>query len=313
MKRIFLILGLVFLVAGCGQKKDAGHAESGHHDEHQEAEVVHLSQASQKLIGLEMAEAKKAPLHTTIDVVGEIAQETENVAHVTAPEAGRLKAYLVGLGEVVEADTPLLTIETKAGAELEVQSPKHGIVLAEYLKPGDRVDNLTSILTVADPDMLRASFNVYEKDLAGIKMGQKVAVSSVAYPDKKFEGEIVFISPAVDPNTRTVKIRVNVSNEEHLLKFGMFVTGKIQVPVSEETLVIPDEAVQEVKGQSVVFIPDVDEPDEFMVRPIRIGRKTQELVEVMDGLEEGDKVAGKGSYYLKSELLKGELEEGHAH
>jgi cobalt-zinc-cadmium efflux system membrane fusion protein len=128
-----------------------------------------------------------------------------------------------------------------------------------------------------------------------------------------FEGEIVFISPAVDPNTRTVKIRVNVKNEEHLLKFGMFVSGKIQVPVSDETLVLPEEAIQEIEGQKVVFVPAPDEVDEFLVRPVRTGQKTKEIVEILDGLSEGDKVAGRGSYYLKSELLKGELEEGHAH
>jgi Cu(I)/Ag(I) efflux system membrane fusion protein len=168
-------------------------------------------------------------------------------------------------------------------------------------------------MTIANPDILRASFNVYEKDLAGIKLGQKVLVKSIAYPDRIFEGEIVFISPAVDENTRAIKIRVDVKNEEHLLKFGMFVTGDIVVPVSEPVLTIPEVAIQEIEDVPVVFVPSKEEKDEFNVQKVKPGQTVEEQVEILSGLSEGEEIVGKGSFYLKSELLKGELEEGHAH
>jgi len=309
MNRIIFIFSIVLLLSGCGSKEQ--HEE---HDTHgkEEMEVVPMSKESQDLIGLEFVTAGKRPLQTTIEVTGEIAQETEQVVHVTAPEAGRLKSFLIGLGEVVEEGTPVCIIETRTGENVEIQAPGHGIILAQYVKEGDSVDTLTSILTIADPDVLRVSFNVYEKDLAGIKMGQKVNVYSAAYPGKAFEGGIVFISPRVDEKTRTIKIRVDVKNEEHLLKFGMFVTGKILVPLSEEALLVPDRAVQMIEGKPVVFIPH-EEGDEFLVREIKTGRKTGEWIEVLDGVTEGERLVGKGSFYVKSEHLKGELSEGHAH
>ena len=192
-------------------------------------------------------------------------------------------------------------------------SPGHGIVLAQYAKEGDLVDTLTSIMTIANPDLLRTSFNVYEKDLAGIEVGQKVLVKTIAYPNKEFEGEIGFISPSVDEKTRAVKIRVNVKNEEHLLKFGMFVTGEILVPISEEVLTLPHSAIQTIEGKSVVFVPKKDEANEFVMKEVPLGRRTADQIEILSGPAEGEEVVGKGSFYLKSELLKGELEEGHAH
>ena len=301
---LVLCLGLALLPgSGCETRKGEPQEEPG---------VVRLKEESQKIIGLEFVTTERRKLESAIEVVGEIAKETENTVHLTSPESGTLKSYLRSLGETVEKGTPVCVIETKAGQPVEIPSPGHGIVLAQYLKPGDPVDPLTSILTLADPDLLRASFNVYEKDLAGIETGQKVWVKSIAYPEKEFEGKILFISPSVDEKTRTIKIRVDVKNEEHLLKFGMFVTGEILVSVSEEVITLSEEAVQQVEGKSAVFIPLEGKRDEFVIKEVRVGRKAGERTEIIAGLSEGDRVAGKGSFYLKSELLKGNLEEGHA-
>lgn len=315
MIRIFLLCLMISMLPGCGGCGKPAEKHKSEHEEHQEEGdvVVHLKEVSQKMVGVEFVKVEKQPMFSSLKVSGEIAQETEHVAHVTPPQPGILKSHLKQIGETVDKGTPLCAIQTKTGETLEIPSPGHGIVLAQYLKPGDKVDTLTSIMTIADPDILRVSFNIYEKDVAGIKMGQKVIVESVAYPNKEFDGKIVFISPAVDVETRTIKIRVDVMNEDHLLKFGMFVTGKILAPISDETLILPPEAIQEVKGRNVVFVPKEGEVDEFLVKEVKTGLASEGKVQILMGLEEGQKVAGKGSFYLKSELLKGELEEGHAH
>lgn len=314
MKPGFFSLFLLFpLLFGCGQQSHTGEGEE-HHDHHgEEKDVVHLSEESQRMIELELTTVRKEKLISSIELAGQLAQETENVTHVTSPGPGILKTFLKQTGEVVEKGTPLCIVQTKTGEEIQIPSVSHGIILAQYVREKDSVDSLTSILTIADPDKLRASFNVYEKDLAGIRLGQEVLVETIAYPGRQFKGPIVFISPAVDEKTRTIKIRADVGNEEHLLKFGMFVTGKIFVPISDEVLVIPPEAVQEIKGTQVVFMPQPGEKSEFLVKQVLLGRKTEKQIEVLNGLSEGGSIVGKGSFYLKSELLKGELEEGHAH
>ncbi len=291
---------------GCGCKKQQAPAKE---ELSQEQEAVRMKEESQKLIGLEVIAVQKAPLQSAIELVGEIATETENVMHITSSEAGTLQKYIAQLGDTVEKGNPLCVIQRKAGEPLEISSPNHGIVLAQYLKSGDSVDILTSIMTIANPDLLRASFSVYEKDLAGIKIGQEVHVKSIAYPGKDFSGKISFISPAVDEKTRTIKIRVDVSNEEHLLKFGMFVTGEIVVPVSEPVLVLPEIAIQNIKGKTVIFVPDTQNKEKFLIKEVQTGRKGTEQIEIVQGISEETQVVGKGSFHLKAELLKGELEE----
>lgn len=299
------------MLSGCGGCTKSHDKQEGEH--HEEEGTVHLKEESQKMIDLKLVTVEKKPLFSSLKVVGEIAAETENVSHVTSSENGVFQSHLCNIGDVVEKGTPICVIQTKTGETRQIESPSHGIVLAQYVKPGDSVDSLTSIMTIANPDVLRASFNVYEKDLAGLKLGQKVVVESVAYPDKQFEGELVFISPSVDTETRAIKIRVNIKNEEHLLKFGMFVTGKILAPISDDVLLLPLEAVQEVKGTNVVFVPKPDEKGEFIVKEIKTGRTSEDVVQIIMGLNEGEQVVENGSFYLKAELLKGELEEGHAH
>src|SRR3989338_3396519 len=307
MKRFFAAVLAAFLLTGCSKGAPEVSKEPPESDNHET--VVHLKGESQKLIALQIVEAEEKPLYSTIEVSGEIASETEDVAHITSPASGILKLLKVEVGQVVEKGTALCIVESRDGKDIEIPSPSHGIVLAWYMKAGETVDPVNSLLTVANPDLLRASFSVYEKDIAGLKIGQQVLVRSLSYPETDFEGKIAFISPQVDPHSRTVKIRADVKNEEHLIKFGMFVTGKILVPIAEKAIVIPVESVQEINGQSVIFVPNGDEPDKFKIIPIKIGRKTDTALEVLEGIKGGEKLAGKGSYYLKAELQKGELEE----
>jgi multidrug efflux pump subunit AcrA (membrane-fusion protein) len=297
----------MLLLAGCGCQQKPPHSEEGHHDHE---EVVHVKEASQKMIGLEWMTARKKTFVSSLEVTGEIAKETERMVHVVSPEPGFLKSYLANLGDTVEKGTPLCKVETKAGALLEIPSTGHGIIFAQYLKPGDAVDALTSIMTVADPDLLRASLNVYEKDLAGIKLGQKVLIESVAYPEKKFDGTLVYISPSVDEKTRTIKIRVDVANQEHLLKFGMFVTGRILMESAEQYYVIPLRAVHFVNGKRVVFVKIGD--NEFQAREVKVAEESKEEAAVREGLCEGDSVVVKESFLLKSELLKSKMGAGCA-
>lgn len=293
---------------------EPAHKEHTEH-EHEEGEhaSIHLEDESQNIIGLKIIKAKRMPLLSKINVVGDIAQDTENVKHITAPDTGTLKSMNVHVGDVVEKGTLLAQMTTRDGQDIPIVSPSHGIIMAKYARDGESLNLISSILTIADPDVLRASFNVYEKDLLGVNPGLKVIVKSMAYPEKTFDGEIVFVSPQVDSKTRAIRVRANIKNEEHLLKFGMFVSGEILVPVSDDTIVLPEEALQEVKGKTVIFVPDPKDHHQFQMQEIRVGRRTSGFVEILEGIKENEDVVSVGSYYLKSELLKGELGHGHAH
>lgn len=316
MRHLIIILFMAAALQGCGgdpHEKHVGHDDHDDHDTHaEESGVVHIKPEFQTMINLQFETATKGQLTSSMEVVGELAQETDQVVHVTSNREGVLETYWVDLGATVEVDTPLCQLRSKEGETITLKAQGHGTVLAKYLKVGDRVDTLTSIMTIADPDLMRAGFDIYERDLSKVTLGQSVRVKSAAYPDKVFEGKIVFISPRVDSKSRTIKIRVDVENEEHLLKFGMFVTGEIQVPTDKEVLFVPGKAIQQINSETVVFVP-ADEEDEFLVREVKIGREINGKVEVLSGLSAGDRIVSEGSFYLKSELLKGEFGDGHNH
>lgn len=308
-RALFLITSLIF--SGCGEKPEDVHKHVEHVD-HEKQQIVHMQPEFQEMIRLKLEPVVRQKRTGLMDVVGELAQETDRVEHVTSEREGVLEAYLVELGATVDAGTALCRLRLKDGSTHEVKAESHGTVLAKYLELGDRVDILTSLMTIADPDVMRAGFDIYERDLAKVALGQSVRVKSAAYPGQVFNGRVVFISPRVDTRTRTVKIRVDIENEEHLLKFGMFVTGEIEIATMEEGLYVPENAVQRLEDGNVVFLPG-DDGDEFEIREVRTGVRAGGSIEILEGLAEGDRVVSAGSFYLKSELLKGEFGDGHNH
>lgn len=293
----FLLIPL--LVIGCGEKKHEAPTEP-------KVPVVVMKKETQESVGLKTAKVEKRKLVSFLEVYGSIAQDTENTVHVAPKEKCVLKKLKVAVGQTVDEKTPIAVIETPSG-EQDILSPCHGIVISQYVKEGDSMDPLTSVVTIANPDVMRASFDVYEKDLSKIQLAQKVQVTTAAYPDKVFEGKVVFISPRVDESTRTIKIRVDVENEEHFLKFGMFVNGKILRESEEVFLIVPRAAIQNMEQGDTVFV--VKNEETFEVRAVETGIQTDTESVIATGLSEGEMIVTQGSFVLKSELLKSDFGE----
>lgn len=302
-KELAVIFLLPFLAVGCTKSN----AEVNSERSEAEKNTVKFSRDLQQSSGVVTVAARNEKLVATLEVYGSISQDTDKSAHVTAKDQGVLETLKVEPGAIVEAGSLIAVIRTTSGEKKDLLSPSRGIVLALYSKEGDTVDSISSILTIADPSLLRASFDIYEKDAAFIAIGQLVKVTAVAFPSKEFAGQIVFISPRVDEETRTIKIRVDVENKEYLLKYGMFVTGDIQKPSEKEAILVPLESVHELEGKNVVFVKKDDEL--FEVRKVKTGGRNSSDIEILEGVAPNEEIVSKGSFYLKSELLKDTLGE----
>ena len=303
-KDIVLIIAGLLILSGCGKTN----AQTETAEENAETKTeVHFTKELQTSVGLTTVKLEKRKLVESIEVYGTIAQDTESTVHVTPDKPGVLKFFSVAVGDTVDERTPLCVMAGDGGDSHEISSPCHGVVIAIYAKPGDRIDNVSSILTIANPDLLKASFDIYEKDLSFVKLEQAVKVKTTAYPDKEFSGKLAFISPRIDETTRTVKIRVDVENKEHLLKFGMFVAGRVEKESENEAVIVPLESIQNLEDKEVVFVKIAD--DRFEARDVKTGQKSDSETEVLEGLSSGDEVVVKGAFTLKSELLKDTLGE----
>jgi len=207
------------------------------------------------------------------------------------------------LGESLRDDTSLHGI---VSPELTVHSPIAGTVTRLEVSRGEVVDRLQTLLVVSDLTSLWVWLDVYEKDLAGIRKGQTVDITAEAIPGETFQGTIDFIGE-VEPQTRAARVRVRLNNPGERLLPGMFVRATVAVPAARKALVVPREAVQDVEGRSVVFMEKGT--GRFEPVPVTVAGAFDGQVEIAKGLKEGDRIAARGAFTLKGELLKDELGE----
>jgi cobalt-zinc-cadmium efflux system membrane fusion protein len=195
---------------------------------------------------------------------------------------------------------------------LPVASPVGGVVIEKAVTQGEVVNPDKTLFLVADLSTLWVVIDVYEKDMSRLRVGTGVHVSVTAFPDKVFKGKISYIADVVDEKTRTEKARVTIDNTGGMLKPGMFASVLVEARNvgSARLIAVPEEAVQ-IEGVARYVFVRISH-DKFKRTDIEVGRTLGKSLEVTAGLKEGEVVAVKGAFILKSELKKGEL-EGDAH
>lgn len=201
------------------------------------------------------------------------------------------------------------------GGQYALTAPYQGVVVARHATLGEVAGSTDQLFTVADLDRLWIELDIYERDLSRVRRGQTVEITTAAYPGRVFPGEIAYVGEILDPASRTVRLRVELPNPDRALRPGMFATANIHVDRSgASVVVIPAEAVQQVEGRTVVFVPG-DHAGEFEVQPIEVGEPADGgRIIVLSGLEAGDQVVGPGAFALRSELARAEIgEAGHGH
>ncbi len=195
-------------------------------------------------------------------------------------------------------------------ASLMVPAPISGTITEKHAIVGELSDPSKSLFTVVDLSSIWVVVDIYEKDLAKVRTGQRATVTVDAYPDVKLTGHVTYIADVLDAATRTLKVRVEVPNPGRMLKPEMFARVELAPSASAVmTLAVPEDAIQEIDGKKVIFVAD-DRGEVFRPETVETGRFSGGQVEIISGLREGQRYAGKGSFILKSELKKGELEGG---
>jgi cobalt-zinc-cadmium efflux system membrane fusion protein len=201
------------------------------------------------------------------------------------------------------------------GARYALTAPFAGVVVARDASLGEMASPADQLFTVANLERLWIELDIYERDLGVVAIGQAVDVSTAAYPRQLFPGTISYVGDIMDPEKRTVRARVELPNPAGLLKPGMFATALIQVGGQGlATAAVAQEAVQEVDGQTVVFIPG-SLPGEFRPQAVQVGDAAGDgRVLILSGIAAGDRIVTEGAFMLRSELAEGEIgEAGHGH
>lgn len=193
-------------------------------------------------------------------------------------------------------------------ARYRLRSPIDGVVVEKHLVLGESVDASTGVFVVADLSTVQVKFSVWPADLARVRTGMPVRFR-VDGVEGLGEGRVDYLSPLAREKTRTAEGRVHVPNQEGRWRPGLFGTVRVVIEEAEVPLALPSEAVVRHEGGDVVFVEE--EERSYEARPVRIGRRDGERVEVLEGVEAGDKVVVKNAFILKAEL--GKAAGGHDH
>lgn len=216
--------------------------------------------------------------------------------------AQKQKLILLGLPEQrVDA----LKSAKQINAELAIVAPISGTITSRSANQGEVVEANKELLRVTDLSGVWVVGQVYEKDLSKIRVGSGASITTDAYAGKIFRGQISYIDPRLDPNTRTAQVRVELANPQQELKLGMYVNiAFATITGSENTVpVVPTAAVQNINNQQIVFVA-TDKPNAFILRRVRLGAETNGRYAVLEGLNVGDRVVTEGSFLLRAEWLK---------
>ncbi|MFN2415380.1 MAG: efflux RND transporter periplasmic adaptor subunit [Pyrinomonadaceae bacterium] len=193
----------------------------------------------------------------------------------------------------------------QVSSEVALAAPAGGTIISRAANPGEVVEANKEILRVADLSNVWVVAQVFEKDLARVRVGSGASVTSEAYAGRVFRGRVTYVDPQLDPATRTAQVRVEGANPAQALKLGMYVgVGFGALGTAEATApTVPASAVQTVGGRTVVFLATPD-PNTYVMRPVRVGAEAGGRYPVLEGLFVGDRVVTSGSFMLRAEWLK---------
>jgi cobalt-zinc-cadmium efflux system membrane fusion protein len=205
-----------------------------------------------------------------------------------------------------DEDVRQLNKKRSIRSHVPILAPFTGRVIARNLAKGEVVETHKQLFIVADLSTVWVVANIPEKDIAFIRRyadaDKPVEIFLAAYPNEVFHGKIAHIGDVLDPATRTMRLRIETPNPDGHLLPEMFATLRIYSDPEPNVLTIPLTAVQQDKGETIVFV-QLD-PEHYARRAVKIESERGEVVKVLDGLREQDRVVVQGAFVLKSELLK---------
>lgn len=197
-----------------------------------------------------------------------------------------------------------------------LRSPLDGVVVARKVVAGEVVETSTTLFSVADVRRMWLTLDVRHDEAKYLSLGQAVLFRpSDSKDEPEINGALAWISTAADEQTRTVKVRVDLPNDDGKLRANTFGAGRIVLRNEPQAVVVPSEAVHSDGDCSVVFVRDKNFLQEgalkfFHIRKVRLGVKDGDTTEIIAGVLPGEVIASKNSVVLEAQLLKSNLGAG---
>jgi cobalt-zinc-cadmium efflux system membrane fusion protein len=249
---------------------------------------------------LKLARISETRKHALYDIKGgSLADWQQAQAELAAAET-TLSAVRSRLRILGYADTQIDQLATAEHFEpaTNILAPIRGVIVDRQVGPGQYAQSgaATPVYTIADLSSVWLLANVREADAARVQRGQTVEVHVLAYPERIFSAHVVYVAPTIDANTHRLTVRAVIDNSDGALKPEMFANFVIQTSQAAQSPAVPEGAVIYEGEAAHVWVLQSD--NAIAIRPIRVGRTNDGFVEVLEGLQSGDRVVTKGSLFI---------------
>jgi cobalt-zinc-cadmium efflux system membrane fusion protein len=251
------------------------------------------AQAALTKVDADLARTTELFEHQAVAHKDMLAAQNDQAQARAALETARAARY--------QARRKLELLDLKPGGDarqvVQVRAPISGKVLEVNVAPGEyRNDTGTPLMTIADLSRVWISSEVPEAAIRLIHVGERVTITMVAYPGEEFEGRVARIADVLDPQTRTVKVYVDMANPRGRFRPEMFVTMR-HAGASRPTPVLPVGAIVQEYGRAIVFLERA--PGRFARREVAVGPRAGDVLPVLSGVQAGDRIVVDGGVLLK--------------
>lgn len=323
MKRVFL--PLLLSTAACAWAQGHKHP----HDEAPTAQSpapasgpVRLTKVMVENLGLETAEVELRPMEKTFPALGSIDPEPGKVAAIASRVAGRVTKLTVHDGQRVKTGEVLLEVESRVVADppprLTFKAPMDSVVLETSVVLGGAVEPDRNLITLIDLSEVDVVAQVFETQIGAVKIGQRVRIKALAYPDLTFVGKVKSTAASLERGGGTLRVFVHAANPEGKLLPGMRAQLTFVVEETEAAVVVPRSAVLGEAGDLFVYRQIMTAPFAYERTAVVVGNRDDRFVEIIEGVLPGDRVVTRGNYQLQyvgggGGSQKIEDDHGHSH
>lgn len=233
-----------------------------------------------------------------IDTRAQLAQSQVADARRYADQLVDAARQRLALWDLPADQIAMLEETRKPQRTMVFRSPVSGFVIEKAAMQGMHVTPGTSLYTVADLSRVWVEADVYESELALVRVGTPATVTVDAYPGERFQGRVIYIYPYADERTRTVKVRFELPNPGTRLKPGLYANIELATALGSG-LVIPANALLDSGAEQIVFVAEGD--GYFEPRSVQVGHRLGDDVQILAGLEAGERVASGAAFLIDSE------------
>lgn len=266
-----------------------------------------LSEAALQVAKLGIEVAQPYEISNSIQVYGKLLPNENKVAHLVARYPGIVKEIRKELGDYVQKGEVLAVVESNQSLQpYQISTQIAGQIIRRHAVLGEYVAESREIFVVADLSDVWADFQVYRDDFGEIKEGQGIKVE--LGDDKEIPAIITYVSPLTDEATQSKLIRAVLNNASGKLKPGLFVSGTLSSTLQKVEIAVKREAIQTFRDWNVVYLTD---GHTFQAMPVEMGRKDSKYVEILSGIEKGDRYVSTNSYVIKADIEKSGASHDH--